>query len=733
LILENKEMPEPRKFTEDDQIAKKYILEVSPDISKGFATKKYKEINILLKANMISNLNMDFKVSLHVLCDLISEMIQYDKALLYLWDNDSEIMAPYIVRGFPAKLPEQLQQGNLFAEWCMRFGKTFLVPFSSHAEVTRGLQDASTKSMISVPIYESNNVIGTLQLFNDEPNFFSEEDAKLLWLLMIQSEVLFRNYEDIETADSLSLLSRSAAQSNLSQFYDQLEREIGRADRRKTPISLLLIEIDHLNDYTHKFGHLKGEQTLNETGSLLMNQVRQIDTFCRYGENRFALILTETDRKGSLIFAERLRDSISRHLYQDENGDRNAQITISAGLATFPFDAKDKITLIHAVEQALHRAKDMGGNRVNLFPSVDGAAVEDKEQLHQVDLNRVTQTIHSIFSLDRLLELVVQMSMEALHAEKSSLLLLDRRSGHYIIKVACGFGKYAELIKNTRVPVENTITGWIAGMKKPFVSDNIEEIGEIPKSLYKDYRNNSFLSIPLVMDGETIGIIHLSNKAADGEIFTNEDLEQILPLSEHLTHFLCEGIRFEETQRLFSKTALSSLVVMLEAKDPYNRGHSERVAHYVEALARRMNMNQNEIEQLILSARLHDIGKIAISEKLLHKPEKLNEAEVAVVRRHPFFSWKILDAISAEDEEVKNTILQHHEKLNGSGYPYGLVGDQIPLLSRILCIADTYDSMVSKRSYRPPLSKEEALKNMQSFSKILFDPDVLKEFTEIVQ
>ncbi len=726
-------MPEPLKFTEDDQIAQKYILEVSPDINKGFATKKYKEINILLKANMISNLNMDFKVSLHVLCDLISEMVQYDKALLYFWDNDLEIMNPYIVRGFSDKLPGSLQQGNLFAEWCMRYGKTFLIPFSSHEEVTNGLQDANAKSMISVPIYESNNIIGTLQLFNERSNFFSEEDAKLLWLLMIQSEVLFRNFEDIENADNLSSLSRTTAQPNLSQFYEQLEREIGRADRRKTPISLLLIEIDDLRDYTLNFGHLKGEQTLNETGSLLMNQVRQIDTFCRYGENRFALILTETDRKGGVIFAERLRDSISRHLFQDEKRERTVQITISAGLATFPFDAKDKITLIHAVEQALHRAKEMGGNRVNLYPAVDSSTIEEKDLTNQVDLNRVTQTIHSIFNLDRLLELVVQIVMEALQAEKSSLLLLDRGNGQFIIKVACGFGKYAELIKNTRVPVENTITGWIAGLRKPFVSANIEEIREIPKSLYKDYRNNSFLSIPLVMDGAVMGVIHLSNKATQGGIFTDEDLQRILPLSKILTHFLSEGVRFEETQRNFSKTALSALSMMLEAKDPYNRGHSERVAHYVEVLGKRMNLSEKEIDQLILSARLHDIGKIAISENLLHKPEKLNEEEVSVVQRHPFFSWKILDALSSEDEEVKNTILQHHEKLDGSGYPYGLVGDQIPLPSRILSVADTYDSMISNRSYRPPISKEEALKNMKSFSNILFDQDVLQNFTEIVK
>ncbi len=726
-------MSEPEGFKRGEQSARHYMLEVSPDITEQFASTKYREINILLKANLISNLNMDFKVSLHVLCDLLSEMIHYDKVLLYLWDNDLEIMNPFVVRGFSERFPEQLQQGNLFAEWCIRHGKTFLIPFSNHTEVTGVLKDVNAKSMISAPIYESNNIIGTIQLFSQQPSFFSEEDAKLLWLLMIQSEALFRNYENAERTQADFSLGNTAGQTNLSLFYGQLEREIGRADRRKTPMSLLLMEIDRLNDYIHKFGHLKGEQALNEIGSILMNQVRQIDSFCRYGENRFALILTETDRKGGMTFADRLRESISRHLFLDEKEERAIQITISAGLVTFPFDAKEKISLIQAVEQALHKAKEMGGNHVRLYSGEAPTIREADSTSHLVNLERVTQTIHSVFNLDRLLKLVVQITMEAIGAEKGSLLLWEKENNHFIIRVACGFGKYAELIQNTRVPAEKTITGWVASLKKPVAAANIEEITNIPKNLYKDYKNNSFLSIPLVIDGQTIGVVHFSNKTTEKGVFTDRDIERILPLSEHLTHFLSKGISFEKAQRSFSKTALSSLAAMLEAKDPYDRDHSKRVARYVEDLAKQMKMKPLEIEKLVLSARLHDIGKIAIREEIFHKPAKLNEDEMSIVQRHPFFSWKILDALSAEDEEVKNTILQHHEKLDGSGFPYGLSGEQILLPSRILCVADTFVAMTTNRAYRPPYSKEEALKEMKGNSNVLFDPQVLQKLSEIVQ
>ncbi|PIS38188.1 MAG: hypothetical protein CO150_02325 [Nitrospirae bacterium CG_4_9_14_3_um_filter_53_35] len=726
-------MSESSQYNMDDQIAKNYILEVSPDINQEFASKKFREINILLKSNLISNLNMEFKVSLHVLCDLVLEMIHYDKALLYLWDNDLEVLTPYITRGFSENPPEKRMERNIFADWCIRHGKTLFIPFSSHPNVTRALEEVNSKSMISVPIYESNHIIGTLQLYSQQSNFFSREDAKLLWLLIIHSEALFRNYENLERIRTLSSTGMPFGQTHISEFHEQLEREIGRADRRKTPMSLLLIEVDRLPEYIRKFGHLKREEAFNEIGSLMMNQIRQIDAFSRYGEDRFALILTETDRKGGTIFANRLRENIGRHLIQDEKGEKTIRMTISSGLVTFPFDAKEKIHLLQAAEQALHKAIDAGGDQVCLYTELDSAIQSSPGHDQHEDLDRISQTIHSIFNLDLLLELVVQICMETLQAEKGSLLLFAEELDCFILRVACGFGKYTDLIKNTRVPLQGTITGWVAALKKPVVSANIEEISEVPKSLYKDYRNNSFLSVPLVSEDKTIGVVHLSNKRAEDGIFTNHDLERILSLSEHLTLFLKQGIRFEETQHRFSKTALLFLNRILEEKDPYNRDHSERVALYAEKLARRFNFSQKEIEKLTLSARLHDIGKIAIHDEIFHKPDKLSETETAIVRRLPFFSWKILDALSANEEELKNTVLKLHEKLDGSGYPYGLVGEQIPLPSRILSVADTFVSMTSNRSFRPPFSKEEALKNMNALANVHYDPEVLQQLNKIVQ
>ncbi len=716
----------------DETTARKYMLDIIPDITREFAELKFKEINILLKANMISNLNMKFKVSLNVLCDLLSEMIQFDSAVLYLRDNDVDLLSPYVVRGFPAGLPEAYAHGNLCAEWCQRFGKTFFIPFSTDPELSCVLAQGDARSLIAVPIYESNKVVGTIQLFSKQAGFFTQEDAKLLWLLAIQSEVLFRHYQDVETMEETVRSRAAVPHSSLVQLHEQMAREIGRAQRRKTPVSLLLLEIDQWDEYREKCGHLRGEETFSELRTIFTDEMRQIDTICPYTENRFALILAETDRKGGMLFAERLREGFDRRLFCDNTGERTVRLSLSAGLVTFPFDGKDKFALFQAGEEALHRAKDAGGNRVCHFPSRVPEAVQAEENSRHLDLSRVTRAIHSVFNLDRLLEFVVEGAMEALGAEKGSLLLAEEGTQGFTIRVACGFGKYAELIRNTRVSGNKTVTGWVAALQQPVVSADIDEIAAIQKNLYKDYRNNSFLSIPILDSGRTRGVIHLSNKA-DGSIFTEEDMARMLSLSEHLSDFLKDGFQFEDTQQRFSRKALSALVKMMEAKDPYCANHSTEVAYYAEQLGRQMQMAPGEVEKLALSARLHDIGKIAIRCELFHKPARLNDEEIAIVRRHPFFSWKILDALSPGEDCVKSTVLQHHERLNGSGYPYGLIGEQIPLPSRILSVADAYVSLTSVRPHRPAFSQDDALKEMHREGGQHYDTKILQRLSELVQ
>lgn len=172
---------------------------------------------------------------------------------------------------------------------------------------------------------------------------------------------------------------------------------------------------------------------------------------------------------------------------------------------------------------------------------------------------------------------------------------------------------------------------------------------------------------------------------------------------------------------------VSVLVQALEAKDPYTRGHSERVAKYAEAIARELKLPDDKIETLRYAALLHDIGKIGIARKILNKPGRLNNEEFSRIKAHPEIGAEIIGDIDFLEEAIP-AVFYHHEHLNGRGYAAGLAGERIPLLARIMTVADSFDAMTSTRPYRPALSFEEAANELLACSGSQFDGRLVEAF-----
>jgi HD-GYP domain-containing protein (c-di-GMP phosphodiesterase class II) len=166
---------------------------------------------------------------------------------------------------------------------------------------------------------------------------------------------------------------------------------------------------------------------------------------------------------------------------------------------------------------------------------------------------------------------------------------------------------------------------------------------------------------------------------------------------------------FQENESLVLG-AVMSLVQTLEARDLYTRGHSDRVADFAKIIATEMGLPADEVERIHLTGLLHDIGKIGIPDKILHKPDSLSDEEFAVIKQHPVIGYRILQDL-ASISYVLPGVLYHHESVDGSGYPEGLKGDAIPLMARILAVADGYDAMTSDRPYRKgmPTTKAESI------------------------
>src|ERR1044071_2547873 len=162
----------------------------------------------------------------------------------------------------------------------------------------------------------------------------------------------------------------------------------------------------------------------------------------------------------------------------------------------------------------------------------------------------------------------------------------------------------------------------------------------------------------------------------------------------------------EQARRIeeLSLERLQALVPFLEEKDPYTSGHSVRVADYSARIGRQLGLDQPVMDAIALGAELHDIGKIGVSEAVLHKPGKLTDAEYRHIMEHPVIGARILAPLMRDVPTAIAIVRSHHERLDGRGFPDGLAGDQIPLEVRVVTIADSFDAMTSVRPYRPALS-----------------------------
>ncbi|HEX5707131.1 MAG TPA: HD domain-containing phosphohydrolase [Pyrinomonadaceae bacterium] len=217
----------------------------------------------------------------------------------------------------------------------------------------------------------------------------------------------------------------------------------------------------------------------------------------------------------------------------------------------------------------------------------------------------------------------------------------------------------------------------------------------------------------------------------------NEDLQ--LTVARALQHYEVIKLRYEVSEtnkrlaqrlRATTRAVIRAIADTLEAKDHHVYGHARRVSGYAVAIGRRMRLSGGRLEQLSLSALMHDVGKIGTPDAILLKSAALTEEEHATVRLHVLRGARLLAAVP-EMEEVAATVRHHHEDFDGCGYPDRLAGDEIPLASRIIRVADAYDAMTSPRPFRSALSHEAAVEELMKESGTQFDPEVVRAFCEL--
>ena len=243
-----------------------------------------------------------------------------------------------------------------------------------------------------------------------------------------------------------------------------------------------------------------------------------------------------------------------------------------------------------------------------------------------------------------------------------------------------------------------------------------------------DEEIENLVAIPIYIQDAFGGVIVCANKEGG---FSEYDEEVLLSLGNQAGAVLRNG-RLQGELRSSYLATVRVLGEAIEAKDPFLRGHSEEVSGYVAAVADRLGIEPLRREQLLFASLLHDVGKIGISERILLKPAALTPEEFAVIKLHPRIGHHIVQQVPALDPMALG-ILHHHERFDGTGYPAGLLGKEIPLEARIICVADSFSAMTAERPYRKRMSLSEACAELESSAGTQFDPEIVGVFVDEVR
>jgi len=313
---------------------------------------------------------------------------------------------------------------------------------------------------------------------------------------------------------------------------------------------------------------------------------------------------------------------------------------------------------------------------------------------------------------------VMDLVQKTFCAEVCTLRLLEEGSGVLVLSASLGLTDYSKPVR-----LGESVVGRAVLERRPYAISNIGDSPYKNSDMVKKHGIQSLVSVPLLLRDRSIGGMTLYSCSPEG--FCATDIRVLVAVATQLATVI------ENTQLIRDTVStLVSLARAIEAKDAYTQGHSERVTAYAVKLAERVGMVGSDLSILKQVAPMHDIGKIGISESIINKPARLSPQERTVMEEHPVIGETIVNSIRSLQSGLF-LIRNHHERMDGSGYPDGLVGDEIPFAARIIAIADAYDAMTSKRPYRDPLNVNIALEELSANAGTQFDEELVKAFASL--
>ncbi|MFH1715364.1 MAG: HD domain-containing phosphohydrolase [Elusimicrobiota bacterium] len=335
-------------------------------------------------------------------------------------------------------------------------------------------------------------------------------------------------------------------------------------------------------------------------------------------------------------------------------------------------------------------------------------------------LHDFTHSIMTVLDLRKLISEIVENISRTLNVGKVAMFIFEKESQEYKIHASKGI---EDENRNVKLTAKQTLVQRLKQDKDiiKFKEFSSKRPGE--KTFFKQIEPMApEIFVPMSFNERLVGILMIGEKLS-GEKYDEDDINLLRVIGNETAIALSNALSYSNLKRNYLGT-VKSLSKAIEAKDIYTRGHSERVVRYAVIIGREMALNRDEIEILEFGGLLHDIGKIAINERILRKTTDLTKEEFENIKAHPLLGENIIAPISFL-ENIKGIVRHHHERWDGKGYPDGLIKDKIPILARIIQVADTFDAITSSRSYREARSFDEAVREIDKCAGTHFDPQIV--------
>jgi HD-GYP domain-containing protein (c-di-GMP phosphodiesterase class II) len=351
--------------------------------------------------------------------------------------------------------------------------------------------------------------------------------------------------------------------------------------------------------------------------------------------------------------------------------------------------------------------------------------------------NEIGQVISNHTSIEGILANIVGISKKRLDYDRCMILLADREKKNLLYCAGFGFTEeQLSILKNATFHLNRPESKGIFVVafkeQKPFLINNISEIENDLSlrslALVNKLGSQSFICCPIVCDGESMGVLAVDNLRSKQPL-VHSDISLLMGVALTLGVSIRNAQLHEARERQF-RSILQVLAASIDERDPLTSGHSGKVTKYALGIAHELGLSRRFCQMIQVAALLHDYGKIGIPDAILKKPGKLTEREYEIVKNHSFKSRRILEQINFDGifSQVPEVAGAHHEKFDGSGYPNGKKGEEIPLGARILAVADFFEAITAKRHYRGPMPLHEALDLLKQERGKSFDRKIVDAF-----